>query len=139
MEVLKPYFQSYCKAAYETKGWILPNLKMKSSWVNYMKAGEFNPPHTHKADNESCLLSCVLYLNIPEDMSEEKHISNSAPPGSIEFMYGQPQDYNTSSMSFAPKVGDFYIFPGWLIHCVYPFKSNGTRISISANLVKLIQ
>ena len=33
----------------------------------------------------------------------------------------------------APKVGDFYIFPYDVEHCVYPFKGEGNRRSMSIN------
>ena len=38
-----------------------------ASWVNFMKAGDFNPPHTHGDD-----FSCVLYLKIPDLLKKEK-------------------------------------------------------------------
>ena len=33
-----------------------------------------------------------------------------------------------------PVVGDFYLWPSWMLHCVYPFKSPGVRRSIAINL-----
>lgn len=134
MGVLRPYFESYCKALYETRNQPMHTLKMSSAWVNYMKAGEFNPPHIHSKGREICTLSCVLYLNVPDDMTKEEHIGNSNPPGSISFMYGESLEYNIAEFCMEPKKGDFYIFPGWLRHCVFPFRSKGTRISVSANL-----
>ena len=135
MQVLRPYFQSYCLALFETRKLTTNKLTMTSAWVNYMKAGEFNPPHLHfNPDGTDCALSCVLYLNIPDDMVSEKHVASSPPPGSISFMYGESLKNNIFSVNLLPEVGDFYIFPGWLQHCVYPFKSTGTRISVSANL-----
>ena len=32
-----------------------------------------------------------------------------------------------------PQVGDFYVFPSELFHCVYPFHTEGERRSFSAN------
>ena len=32
-----------------------------------------------------------------------------------------------------PRVGDFYVFPAELFHCVYPFKTKGERRSFSVN------
>ena len=32
-----------------------------------------------------------------------------------------------------PRVGDFYVFPAHLHHCVYPFKTKGERRSFSVN------
>lgn len=136
MGVLRPYYESYCKALFETRGQIMHTLKMSGAWVNYMKAGEFNPPHVHESNHEVSTLSCVLYLNIPEDMGKEEHVATSNPPGSITFMYGESLKYNIAELSAMPTKGDFFIFPGWLKHCVYPFKSTGTRISVSANLTE---
>lgn len=136
LEVLKPYINGYCMAFHEQRGKTISSLKMTSSWVNYMKAGDFNPPHTHSVNDKMCLFSCVLFLDVPEDMCKEEHVANSYPPGSLEFIYGQPQENNNSHLVFTPQIGDFYMFPGWLTHLVYPFKSNGTRVSISANFTE---
>ena len=45
-------------------------------------------------------------------------------------------------MKVKPKVGDFYMFPSWLDHQVYPFRSKykkpdvkGERRSFSLNIV----
>ena len=39
-----------------------------------------------------------------------------------------------STVSLVPKVGDFYFFPHYLMHTVFPFKdSNEERRSISFN------
>ena len=60
-------------------------IQMDKVWVNYMKEGEFNPPHVHIGD-----LSCVLYLQIPKDMNKNKnYVATSEAPGSIQFIYGE--------------------------------------------------
>ena len=39
-----------------------------------------------------------------------------------------------STLNIVPKVGDFYFFPNYLMHTVFPFKdSNEERRSISFN------
>jgi len=133
--ILAPYINSYVIALNEQRGVVInKNIKMTSAWVNYMKQGEFNPPHTHTGD-----LSCVLYLNIPDDMDKNKinHVANSSAPGSIEFKYGEKLKYILRNHTFFPEKGDFYIFPSWLQHCVFPFKSEEERISVSANFVEI--
>ena len=41
-----------------------------------------------------------------------------------------------SKYEIVPEVGDFYIFPHYLMHAVYPFKdTNEERRSISFNAV----
>ena len=135
--ILGPYIEKYIKARYDTMK--LPfqaRIEIESAWVNYMKEGEFNPPHAHNAD-----LSCVLYLNIPEDMikNKENHVADSPVPGSIVFKYGENLKNNIYSQNFFPEIGDFYIFPSWLQHYVYPFKSKGERISLSANFNEIME
>jgi len=133
--ILAPYINSYVLALYEQRGVVIhKNIKMTRAWVNYMKQGEFNPPHTHSGD-----LSCVLYLNIPSDMNKNKinHVARSSAPGSIVFSYGEKLKENLSNHTFFPEKGDFYIFPSWLQHYVFPFKSKEERISVSANFIEI--
>ena len=134
MNVLNPYYQSYCKALFETRGVSTPELKMTGVWVNYMTEGEFNPPHIHTCKNstETCFLSCAVYLNVPDDMTEQT--TSYGSPGAITFTYGEALKNNQHIFTFTPKTGDFFIFPGWLNHYVNPFKSKDVRISVSANL-----
>ena len=133
--MLAPYLNSYVQALYEQRG-IVPNkyIKMTSVWVNYMKQGEFNPPHTHSGD-----LSCVLYLQIPKDMDKNKmgHVAKSPAPGAICFSYGELLKDNIYNHDFFPEKGDFFIFPAWLKHYVFPFKSDEERISLSANFKEI--
>ena len=49
-------------------------------------------------------------------------------------MIGGKQALSKSLMSFKPKVGDCYIFPGWLLHGVEPFSGTGERRSMAFNL-----
>ena len=133
--ILAPYINSYVLALQEKMGVVInKNIKMTDAWVNYMKQGEFNPPHSHSKD-----LSCVLYLNIPDDINKNKinHVAKSSVPGSIQFLYGEKIKYNLFSQTFFPEKGDFYIFPAWLQHYVFPFKSKEERISVSANFIEI--
>jgi uncharacterized protein (TIGR02466 family) len=124
------YVQLYLKARYEhMKIPFEGKIQMDKVWVNYMKEGEFNPPHVHMGD-----LSCVLYLQIPKDMNKNKnYVATSEAPGSIQFIYGENLKNNLSSQTFFPETGDLFIFPAWLRHYVFPFKSDEERISLSAN------
>ena len=102
-------------------------------WVNYMKAGDFNPIHTHGGD-----YSFVIFLDVPKKLEEEalKHEGTSAKPGTLMFEYTQqarPQ-WATTGHVITPKTGDMFIFPALLQHWVCPYKSKVTRISVSGNL-----
>ena len=110
-----------------------PQMYLENLWVNYMREGEFNPPHVHSGD-----LSFVIYLGVP-DMKEEidAHIANSPPPGSIQFMNelgGNEETWKVTQQTFNPVEGEMFIFPASLHHSVFPYKTPGTRISVSGNI-----
>ena len=131
-KILNPYLDSF-RQAYQH--WyakpLTQNMTMTSSWVNFMRAGEFNPPHTHL----NCDLSSVLFVKIPEGLKEEhkKFTGTRGGPGAISFIYGESQSHVISNIFFFPEEGDFFIFPATLTHFVAPFMSEGERISMSAN------
>jgi len=129
---LKTYRQAHC-VYHNLDPSISIELKAVDLWINFMKAGDFNPIHTHGHD-----LSFVTYLSVPEEI----HIENkefegsSAGPGSISFNYTQranPQ-WATTEKNYLPKTGDLFIFPALLQHWVAPYKSDVTRISVSGNI-----
>jgi len=102
-------------------------------WINFMKAGDFNPMHTHGYD-----LSFVIYLSVPEEISHEckKFEGVGAGPGNITFQFTQraKPEWATTGKSYLPEKGDLFIFPALLQHWVAPYKSEVTRISVSGNL-----
>lgn len=99
-------------------------------WVISQYAGTPSPVHFHSSD-----LSGVLYLKVPEidEAEEEKTYISGRHAGYINFLIGGKQRYSKSLASFRPKVGDFYIFPGWLLHGAEPFTGPGERRSMSFN------
>jgi len=110
-----------------------PQMEVSDVWVNYMKAGECNPPHMHDAD-----FSSVFYLKIPRGLKKEIQDCKASLswPGAIQFLFNNPTVPNViNSYHHAPEVGDFFIFPGSLMHSVNSFRSSGDRISIAANFV----
>ena len=102
-------------------------------WINYQRANEYNPPHSHAGH-----LSFVIYLQIPEELlnehEETKDSTNSNGAGVINFQYGESLPFNITGYSLLPSEGDVLIFPSWLTHHVYGFKSDVERISVSGNL-----
>ena len=97
-------------------------------WVNYQKSGEFNPIHEHSGD-----ISGIMYLDIPEEINHENDGDQyqAMRSGCLEFVYD-----NSKTMVITPKTGMIFLFPAELKHCVYPFKSDVERISMSFNLHK---
>lgn len=130
--IMKDYFNAFFEESKMFYGReICKQYTCESAWVNYMKPGEFNPPHTHDGD-----FSCVLYIDIPKKLIEEnkKFKGRSAGPGAIRFDYGEETKFVTSTYSIFPKQNDFYMFPANLKHCAFPYTSKCTRISVSANI-----
>ena len=131
-KIIEHYLPSFRQTYSHWYGRPLGNkIIMNSSWVNFMIAGEYNPPHIHS----ECDFSSVLFIKVPEKLKEEhqKFTGNGGGPGSISFMYGESQPHAINYKYFFPQEGDFFIFPAMLRHFVSPFLSEGERVSVSAN------
>ena len=111
-------------------------LDAHNIWINFMKPGDFNPLHTHSGD-----FSFVIFLETPKGLKKEQkeYEGSGSLPGSLMFEFTQNArpKWATTGVSVIPEVGDMYIFPAMLRHWVCPFKSKGTRISVSGNLSKI--
>ena len=109
---------------------------LEKLWINYQGPNEFNPPHSHGG-----ALSFVIFAKIPIELRAENqnYKGLSAGPGGITFLYGDTDDRCITNHSVFPEEGDMYIFPAWVKHWVYPFKSDCTRISISGNVIDRIE
>ena len=106
-------------------------IHMAHSWVVSQYAGEYNPWHHHSGD-----FSSVIYLKLPPNMHkeiEEDFEDHYPANGLIEFMFGENQGFRSDNLKFKPEVGKLLMFPSWLKHFVYPFKSEGERRSMSFN------
>ena len=129
--IIQAYRNGHCK--YHGIKELNVELEADDLWVNYMKAGDFNPMHTHGAD-----YSFVLFLDVPKQLQKEQenYKGTSARPGQLMFEYTQQARprWATTGTSITPETGDFFMFPALLQHWVCPFKSKVTRISVSGNL-----
>ena len=116
-------------------------LKIISTWVNFQKKHEFNPPHNH-----SGVMSWIIFLNIPYNLEDEDRVF---PMLNMD----HSQDISTSRLSFlqvSPIVkggidgvilnvdksfeGKILMFPSYIQHQVFPFyTSDDYRITISGN------
>ena len=105
--------------------------QMKSAWIVSQWEGEYNPIHIHT----ECSLSTVMYLKVPEFLPSTKPERDD--DGCIMFIGAGHQNSRLTRniIKHKPKVGDFFIFPAHLQHCVYPFKTDGDfeRRSVSFN------
>ena len=111
----------------------LNRVRFENFWMVRHFAATFSPVHFHSGD-----LSGVLYLKVPDSIDDEaeeerKSYISARRAGYITFFIGGKQRFSKSLISFKPVVGDFYIFPGWLLHAVEPFQGEGERRSMSFN------
>ena len=99
-------------------------------WVVSQYAGDFNPVHIHDAN-----LSGVAFLKVPPGFEAEYKKEDHHPTaGCLEFLGSIPNHFARHSYIVKPEVGDFYLFPSWLAHQVYPFRCEGERRSMAFNV-----
>ena len=116
-------------------------IGIASGWFVRQYDGDFNPQHFHTG----CQISTIGFLKLPDDIDEywkEEDKDHNPFGGYTDFRYGTIGLNCPNNMKVKPKVGDFYMFPNWLDHQVYPFKSKykkpdikGERRSFSLNIV----
>ena len=123
-------------AGRKKKSGTLPKYFLEKLWCNFQRPHDFNPPHSHGG-----ALSFVIYIQIPEELKKENaaYRGQSAGPGGITFTYGDTELNSICHHSIFPEEGDMFIFPAWLKHWVYPFKSDCTRISVSGNVLDSVK
>ena len=111
-----------------------PKLDIVGGWFVRQFENEYNPVHVH----HGCTLSCVGYLKLPDGIDvewEEDYKDHYPANGHINFIHGTSGAYTCSNILIKPEVGDFYIFPSYLFHGVYPFYTQGERRSFSMNMI----
>ena len=101
------------------------------SWVVRQFKDEYNPVHWHGGH-----ISGAGFLKIPSTFGKhfQKKENIEYLGGTLNLIHGSRQFLSNSQFKIIPKVGDFYFFPHYLMHTVYPFKgSDEERRSISFN------
>ena len=131
-EVFTVYRQAHC--IYHGFEYLPIQLVYQDLWVNFMQAGDFNPPHIHSGD-----ISFVIFVDVPKKLETEmkEHEGTTAKPGQLIFNYGENsklRQWASIGHFITPKTGDMYIFPAQQQHWVAPYKTDVTRISVSGNL-----
>ena len=104
---------------------------IESMWCVSQWAGDFNPFHIHQGQ-----LSGIIYLRVPPSLKEEYAKEDHYPcVGDVVWHFGQASPFGGHKWQATPEVGAIYLFPSWLSHGVYPFRTpNEERRSVSFNL-----
>ena len=107
-------------------------FKIINTWIVRQFQNEYNPTHWHGGH-----LSGAGYLKVPKNLgshSSEDKQSKKYRGGNLQLIHGSRMFLSHSTLDIEPKVGEFYFFPNYLMHTVFPFKnSNEERRSISFN------
>jgi len=107
----------------------LKSIDIIRCWIVRQFQNEYNPVHLHSGH-----ISGVGYLKVPKsfgNVSEKKKINDK---GRLTFIHGSVNLFSKATYVIKPEVGDFYLFPNYLLHTVYPFTdTDEERRSISFN------
>ena len=111
----------------------IKEFKMIDSWIVRQFQNEYNPVHMHGGH-----VSGAGFLKVPKTfgkyVQEEKDGVKNYAGGTLNLIHGSKQFLSKSTFQIRPEVGDFYFFPNYMMHTVYPFTdSDEERRSISFN------
>ena len=99
------------------------------SWIVRQYENEYNPLHSHSGH-----ISGVGYLKVPDNFGDTVQKNKKNFNGNLQLVHGTKMFLSPVILNIEPKVGDFYFFPNYLMHSVYPFKNDSAeRRSISFN------
>ena len=109
----------------------ITKFKVIESWVVRQFENEYNPLHWHSGH-----ISGAGFLKVPKSLGAHTQQKSKVDyfGGQLELAHGTKMFMCQSTFPIRPKVGEFYFFPNYMMHTVYPFKnSNQERRSISFN------
>ena len=109
----------------------ITKFNVDRSWVVRQFQNEYNPAHWHAGH-----ISGAGFLKLPSSFGKHSQKNKEADytGGKLQLIHGSKMFLCDSILSIKPEVGDFYFFPNYLMHTVYPFKdTDEERRSISFN------
>jgi hypothetical protein len=98
------------------------NRHINSVWVNEMKANEYNPIHIHQGQLFTGL-SSVMIMKLPTNTGIEYSAPEKPMNGRLQIIGAANGQFAKTDYSPESKIGDFYVFPYDMRHCVYPYNS----------------
>lgn len=117
-------------------------------WSVHSYAGDYNPIHDHSVPSITGL-AATTWTKVPEQITKQKSPNDGEynlfgasgnSDGFLAFNYGKTSSLDNpmlkppTTCTIQPEVGKLFIFPIWLQHMVYPFKGEGERRTVAANL-----
>ena len=108
------------------------DIRLNSIWVNEMKEHEYNPVHIHQGSIFTGL-SSVMILKLPKSFGVEYSAADQPQNGRLQILGSASGQFSKIDYQPHVEVGDFFIFPYDMRHCVYPFNGPETRRTLAAN------
>ena len=117
----------WIELVYEKK---LLKFDIINSWIVRQFKDEYNPTHWHGGH-----ISGVGYLKVPNNLgSTKKGKEKNNINGCLQLIHGSKMFMSESIYTAKPEIGDFYLFPNYLMHTVFPFTdTDEERRSVSFN------
>ena len=126
-------FLANCSKIYTelNEGKKITKFNLLKTWVVRQFKNEYNPTHWHGGH-----ISGAGFLKVPkilgDSVQKKKEINYRG--GNLQLIHGSRMFTCPSTYNIIPEVGDFYLFPNYLMHTVFPFKgTDEERRSISFN------
>jgi uncharacterized protein (TIGR02466 family) len=110
----------------------LKSIDIIRCWIVRQFQNEYNPVHHHSGH-----VSGVGYLKVPESFGKVSEKKKTNDRGRLTLIHGSVNLFSKATYVIKPEVGDFYLFPNYLLHTVYPFSDTDEErrsISFNANL-----
>ena len=109
----------------------ITKFEVTNTWVVRQFKNEYNPVHWHSGH-----ISGAGFLKVPKTLGS--HLQDKGDKkysgGNLNLIHGSNMFLSRSMYEIKPEVGDFYFFPHYVMHTVYPFKgTDEERRSISFN------
>ena len=126
-------FLGNCSKIYTelNEGKKITKFNLLDTWVVRQFKNEYNPTHWHGGH-----ISGAGFLKVPKILGDsvQKKKDINYRGGNLQLIHGSRMFTCPSTYNIIPEVGDFYLFPNYLMHTVFPFKgTDEERRSISFN------
>ena len=98
----------------------LKKISIAKTWTSRQFKNQFNPIHFYKDGN----ISGIAFLKVPKSFDS----SEGSEEGKLTLIHGSISTLCNSIFSINPKVGDFYLFPSYLMNLTYPFTDSDEEL-----------
>ena len=124
------------------------HIEVDTCWSVKMNPGDFNPHHLHQTHASYSGIATVFYVKVPDwihtnlydsikKTEKEENPIYEKKDGCLDFLWNNQQSLDDfrarDNTTVVPRVGDYYVFPKWLYHTVYPFRGTEQRWSVQTN------